>query len=88
MKPEEGQTVERKESLSQWRDIVETCAAFASAQGGKVYVGVRDDGAVVGVQLGKGTLEDLANKITQNTSPKVVPTIATRTGRAMSRWSR
>ena len=43
MIPEEGQTVERKESLSLWRDIVETCAAFAAAQGGKVFVGVADD---------------------------------------------
>jgi ATP-dependent DNA helicase RecG len=77
MIPEEGQAVECKESLSQWRDIVETCAAFASAQGGKVYVGVRDDRRVVGVQIGKGTLEDLANKIVQNTSPRIVPAITT-----------
>lgn len=77
MIPEEGQTVERKESLSLWRDIVETCAAFATAQGGKVFVGVADDGRVTGVQIGKGTLEDLANRIAQNTTPKVVPAITT-----------
>jgi ATP-dependent DNA helicase RecG len=77
MIPEEGQTVERKESLSQWRDIVETCAAFASAQGGKVFIGVRDRGPITGVQVGKGTLEDLANKIAQSTSPKLVPAITT-----------
>ena len=77
MIPEEGQTVERKESLSLWRDIVETCAAFATAQGGKVFVGVADDGRITGVQIGKGTLEDLANRIAQNTTPKVVPTITT-----------
>jgi ATP-dependent DNA helicase RecG len=77
MIPEEGQTVERKESLSLWRDIVETCAAFASAQGGKVFVGVADDGRITGVQIGKGTLEDLANRIAQNTTPKVVPVITT-----------
>jgi ATP-dependent DNA helicase RecG len=77
MIPEEGQTVERKESLSLWRDIAETCAAFATAQGGKVFVGVADDGRITGVQIGKGTLEDLANRIAQNTTPKVVPTITT-----------
>jgi ATP-dependent DNA helicase RecG len=59
--PEEGQTVERKESLGERREVVETCAAFASAQGGRIYIGVRDNGAVVGVQIGKGTLEGLAN---------------------------
>jgi predicted HTH transcriptional regulator len=56
---------------------VETCAAFATGNGGAVYVGVHDDGAVVGVQLCRGTLEDLANKISRNTSPKVVPAIST-----------
>ena len=77
MIPDEGQTVERKESLGEWRQIVETCAAFATAQGGRIFIGVRDDGTVIGVQVGKGTLEDLANKIAQNTNPKVVPSIAT-----------
>src|ERR1700691_751310 len=77
MIPEEGQTVERKESLTLWRDIVETCAAFATAQGGKGFVGVADDGRIAGVQIGKGTLEDLANRIAQNTTPKVVPAITT-----------
>ncbi len=77
MIPDEGQTVERKQSLGEWSAIVETCAAFATAQGGQVYVGVKDDGTVLGVQIGKGTLEDLANKIAQNTSPRLVPSITT-----------
>jgi len=77
MIPTEGQTVERKESLGERREIVETCAAFASAQGGRIYIGVRDDGTVVGVQIGKGTLEGLANDIAQNTVPKLVPIITT-----------
>jgi len=77
MIPEEGQTVERKESLGAGREIAETCAAFASAQGGRIYIGVRDNGTVVGVQIGKGTLEGLANDIAQNTVPKLVPGITT-----------
>lgn len=75
--PEEGQSVERKESLGERREIVETAAAFASAQGGRIYVGVRDDGTVAGIQIGRGTLEGLANDIAQNTVPKVVPAITT-----------
>ncbi len=75
--PEEGQTVERKASLGERREVVETCAAFASAQGGRIYIGVRDNGVVVGVQTGKGTLEGLANDIAQNTVPKLVPAITT-----------
>jgi predicted HTH transcriptional regulator len=72
---EEGQTVEHKQSLGEHREIVETCAAFATAQGGRIYIGVRDNGQVVGVQIGKGTLEGLANDIAQNTVPKLVPAI-------------
>ena len=56
---------------------METCAAFASAQGGRIYISVRDDGTVVEVQIGKGTLEGLANDIAQNTVPKLVPAITT-----------
>lgn len=75
--PPEGETVELKKSPGEWKEIVETCAAFATAQGGRVYVGVSDKGQVAGVQIGKGTLEDLANKIGQNTVPKLVPSIKT-----------
>ena len=49
--------VERKESLGERREIVQTCAAFASARGGRIYIGVRGNGTVVGVQIGRGTLE-------------------------------
>jgi len=61
--PPESETVEWKQSLGEWKEIVETCAAFATARGGTVYIGVGPAGERVGVQIGKGTLEDLANKI-------------------------
>jgi len=56
---------------------VETSAAFATAQGGRIYIGVCDQGQVVGVQIGRGTLEGVANDIAQNTVPKLVPAIET-----------
>ena len=77
MIPPEGQSTELKESLNLGREIAIACAAFASAQGGRIYVGVRDDGTVAGVTLGKRSLEDLANAIAQNTTPKIVPAITT-----------
>jgi ATP-dependent DNA helicase RecG len=64
--------VEWKASLGKRREIVETCAAFASAQGGHIYIGVRDSGTVAGVQVGRGTLEGLANDIAYNIVPKLV----------------
>ncbi|MDD5451999.1 MAG: helix-turn-helix domain-containing protein [Desulfovibrionales bacterium] len=74
--PTEGEAVELKESVGEWKEIVKTCAAFATAHGGRIFIGVADNGQPVGVQIGKGTLEDLTNKIVQNTNPKTVPAVA------------
>lgn len=71
----ESEMVEWKQSLSEWREIVETCAAFATAKGGTIYVGVSPKGERVGVQIGQGSLEDLANKIKVNTDPPQFPSI-------------
>ncbi len=76
--PPESETVEWKQSLGEWKEIVETCAAFATAQGGIVYVGISPKDEHVGVQIGLGTLEDLANKIKVNTDPPQFPTIDVR----------
>ena len=73
--PPESETVEWKQSLGEWKEIVETCAAFATASGGTVYVGISPKGERVGVQIGQGTLEDLANKIKLNTDPPQFPSI-------------
>lgn len=75
--PPESETVEWKQSLGEWKEIVETCAAFATARGGTIYVGVSPAGDRLGVQIGHGTLEDLANKIAQNTNPRQSPSIST-----------
>jgi ATP-dependent DNA helicase RecG len=73
--PPESETVEWKQSLGEWREIVETCAAFATSRGGTIYVGMSPGGEPVGVQIGAGTIEDLANKIKINTDPSQYPAI-------------
>jgi len=75
--PPESGTVEWKQSLGEWKEIVETCAAFATGKGGRIWIGVKNDGSVKGVQIGKGSIEDLANKIAQNTNPRITPVIST-----------
>lgn len=45
----ESKTVEFKKSFNQ--DTIESLVAFANAEGGSVYVGMRDDGKAIGVQL-------------------------------------
>lgn len=57
----ESQNIEWKES---WRDeYLKWICGFANAQGGKIYIGTRDDGTVIGVRDSKRLLEEIPNKI-------------------------
>ncbi|MDR1022680.1 MAG: putative DNA binding domain-containing protein, partial [Prevotellaceae bacterium] len=61
MQNKESQHIEWKES---WRDdYMKTLSAFANTDGGKLYVGIRDDGNVCGINNSAKLLEDLPNKI-------------------------
>ena len=53
----ESKTVEFKTSFN--KDVIETLVAFANADGGNLYIGVRDDGKIVGVQLAVELCEDV-----------------------------
>ena len=57
----ESQNIEFKES---WRDEYQKwICGFANAQGGILYVGVKDNGEVCGVQDTKKLMEDIPNKV-------------------------
>ena len=57
----ESQNVEYKES---WHDeYLRWVCGFANARGGRIYIGVRDDGKVIGVENSKKLLEEIPNKI-------------------------
>jgi len=71
----ESTTIEWKPSLSQIDRIIASIVAFANTEGGKLFVGVSENGELVGVMIGKGTVENLANKIAQHTEPKIQPRI-------------
>ncbi len=73
----ESETMEFKESLSDWREIIKTISAFSNTKGGVVLIGITDKGRIKGLQIGKKTLEDLANRIKENTDPKNYPKIRT-----------
>lgn len=72
----ESETIENKLSLSERKEITESVAAFATASGGTIRIGVNNDGGRVGVQIGTRTLEDLANYIRDNTIPPQFPSIS------------
>jgi predicted HTH transcriptional regulator len=61
--PMESERSENKSSLVEWREVVESVAAFATTEGGHVRIGIGAGGERIGLRLGRGTLEDLANKI-------------------------
>lgn len=73
----ESETVEYKPSLSQTDKILECVSAFSNTNGGTLVIGVKDNGEVVGVDIGKRTIENLANRIKQHTDPMVYPSIHT-----------
>ncbi len=72
----ESESIEFKPSLSQIDKIIETISAFSNTKGGRIEIGKDDkDGSVLGITIGKRTVENLANDIKQNTDPPVYPSI-------------
>ena len=71
----ESTTVEWKQSLATIDEMIKTAAAFANAEGGRIFIGISKKGEVVGIQIGKGTLENLVNRIGQHTDPMLHPKV-------------
>lgn len=74
----ESATIEWKPSLSQINEIINTICAFLNTEGGKVFIGISKSGKLLGVQIGKHTIENLTNQISQNIDPKIHPKITTK----------
>ena len=71
----ESETTEFKTSLAEWRDVVESISAFSNKNGGAIFIGVGDNCEIIGTDIGKNTIEVLANQIKQNVDPVVYPLI-------------
>jgi len=71
----ESETLEFKPSLSQKDNICKALSAFSNSGGGTVLIGVSDNGRVVGIDIGRRTLEDLAGYVKENTDPPMFPSI-------------
>jgi ATP-dependent DNA helicase RecG len=57
-------------------DVVETLVAFANTRGGRVLVGVNNDGEPLkNFTIGKETLQNLANRVKTNTQPQIIPDV-------------
>jgi ATP-dependent DNA helicase RecG len=71
----ENEHSEFKESLLLKEEIGQAVSAFSNANGGSILVGVSNDGKVFGVDIGRNTLEELANYIKRNTDPAIFPSM-------------
>jgi len=56
---------------------VEVVSSFANYKGGRILVGVGDKGKIIGVDIGKNTIERLTDMIIDNTESKIYPEIST-----------
>ncbi len=75
----ESEIVEFKKSTAELKEAVFSISAILNKHGqGEVYFGIRDDGTVVGQMVGKGTIKDVTQTITDNLDPKIFPKIEQR----------
>ncbi len=70
----ESETLEFKETTGARREAAMTVCAFLNQHGGQVLFGVRDDGDIVGLQIGGQTIEDLGAELGR-IDPPAFPTI-------------
>ena len=75
---QESETLEFKEGLNERETAGQTLAAFANKSGGTIYLGIKNDGEVKGLQeVSDKTLRELATFYGDNTEPKLYPEITT-----------
>lgn len=71
----EGKMLEFKRDLSSPIKPLRTIVAFANSAGGRLVVGVEDDGTVIGVADPLGEEERITSLITDRISPQMVPAV-------------
>lgn len=70
----ESEVIEFKESFGD--KALEAISAFANSRGGALFIGIKDSGEICGIQAGKKTLEDIANRIQEATDPRLQPSLS------------
>jgi ATP-dependent DNA helicase RecG len=74
---EESSKVEFKEKFPQKKQIAKTCVAFCNLFGGSIYIGVKDDGSIIGVSEEdiQQSIEFLGKHIYESCSPPIIPRV-------------
>ncbi len=72
----ESEQLEFKETTSELDNaLIDICAILNKHGSGTLYFGVKDNGDVIGFQVGKNTENDISNSIYNHIEPKIYPTI-------------
>ncbi len=78
MKKKESEILELKESTSEIKESLKSISAILNKhQSGKIIFGLKDNGEVIGQQIGKNTIRDVSQAISHNIEPKIFPEINT-----------
>ncbi len=66
----EGQITEFKTSFQ--KETIESVVAFANTKGGKIFIGIKDSGEIIGISIGDESIQNYINTIKQNTQPSII----------------
>jgi ATP-dependent DNA helicase RecG len=73
---QESETVELKKSLAELKQGLTSIAAILNKhQAGTLWLGVRSDGSIIGLDVNEKTLRDLSQAIAAHIEPKIFPKI-------------
>ena len=74
----ESETVELKKSTSELKEAMNSISAILNKhRRGELYFGMKDEGIILGQQIGKDTIRDISRAISSYIEPKIYPQIKT-----------
>jgi ATP-dependent DNA helicase RecG len=75
----ESETQELKKTTAELKEAVVSIVAILNKHGkGKLYFGIKDNGTVVGQDIGRRTIKEVTQTIVDNIEPKIYPKVKAR----------
>jgi ATP-dependent DNA helicase RecG len=72
----ESETLEFKQTTGELKEAVISISSILNKNGkGELYFGIKNDGTVLGQQIGDATLRDVSKALSDNLRPQIFPTI-------------